>query len=95
MADRMAVVFDSYHHTAEILCVGDEDECMAEIKAWWDDMIDEPDWDDLDWYDDGRGNMVQSTFDPMVVICGTSIAYEHFGEVGFIYLFQHLYRHFV
>ncbi len=80
---KMAVVFDSYHHTAEILFVGEEDKCLAETKEWWDDMIGaETAWEKLDWQRDTKGRLIQSTYAPMVVICESTVACEHFSENG-------------
>ena len=85
---KMAVIFDSYNHNAEILFVGEESECLSEMEKWWDDMMGvEVSWKDLirDLEKDSRGNVVQSTFDPMFVICESNVPYECFGEKG-IYL---------
>lgn len=80
---KMAVVFDLYHHNAEILFVGDESECLSEMEKWWDDMMGvEVSWKDLDLEKDSRGNVVQSCFTPMFVICESKVACEHFGENG-------------
>lgn len=80
---KMVVIFDSYHHNAEILFVGEESECLTEIEKWWDDMIGaEIAWEKLVLDKDSRGNLVQSTFDPMFVICKPKVACECFGEKG-------------
>jgi len=80
---KMAVIFDSYHHTAEILFVGEEAECLTELEKWWDDVIGaETEWKVLDLEKDSKGNLVQSTFDPMFVICESNVPCECFGEKG-------------
>ena len=80
---KMAIVFDTYHHTAEILHVGTEDECLVEVKSWWDDMIGaETAWEKLGWQRDDKGNFIQSTYEPMVVICESIVPYAYFGDKG-------------
>lgn len=80
---KMAVIFDAYHHNAEILFVGEESECLTKLEKWWNDMMGaETSWEELTLEKDSRGNSVQSTFDPMFVICEPYVPYECFGEKG-------------
>jgi hypothetical protein len=83
----MLIVFDTYHRTAEILFVGEYDDCLVVAKDWWMDMMGvETDWEKLEWRKDKKGNMVQSDYEPMMVIKSESIMpCESFHESG-IYL---------
>jgi len=79
MQDRMAIVFDPYHHSAEILFVGEEDECLAIVKEWW--LCGEVPWGKLEWRRE-NGNLVQDIYDPKVVIGKSTIPCEKFHESG-------------
>ena len=82
MQDRMVIAFDPYQHKAEILFVGEQDECEVEAKNWWENILcSDIAWDKLEWREE-NGSQIQDTYDPKVVICGSTIPCERFHESG-------------
>ena len=77
MQDRVAIVFDPYHHNAEILFVGEEDECLVIVKDWYNDVFcGETPWEKLEWRREGE-SLIQNIYDPKIVI-GKSTILESF-----------------